>query len=46
MTLTIKKEKMYAELLVRRKLMSDAVESGSEEALELALKTQISVGEK
>ncbi len=36
-----KKEKMYAELLERRRLMNDAVESGDKEMLELAVDTQI-----
>lgn len=41
-----KKEKMYAELLARRKLVSDAVESDDENILELAAKAQISINEK
>ena len=40
-----KKEKMYAELLERRKLMSDAVESDDEDMLDLAVNAQINVGE-
>ncbi len=39
-----KKEKMYAELLERRKLMSDAVESDNEDMLKLAAETQINIG--
>ena len=39
-----KKEKMYAELLERRKLMSDAVESENEDMLKLATETQINIG--
>ena len=39
-----KKEKMYAELLERRKLMSDAVESDNKEMLRLAAEAQIGVG--
>ncbi len=40
-----KKERMYAELLARRNLMSATVASGNEDALEQAAKAQISVGE-
>ena len=39
-----KKEKMYGELLERRKLMSDAVESDDEEMLKLATDAQINIG--
>ena len=39
-----KKEKMYAELLERRKLMTEAVESDDENMLELAVNAQINVG--
>ena len=41
-----KKEIMYAELLERRRIMSEAVESGNNEMLELAVNAQISVGDK
>ncbi len=40
-----KKERMYAELLARRKMMSEAVGSEDQEAISLAAKEQISVGE-
>ncbi|MBR6619736.1 MAG: MFS transporter [Clostridia bacterium] len=40
-----KKERMYAELLARRNLMSATVASGNEDALEQAAIAQISVGE-
>ena len=40
-----KKERMYAELLARRNLMSATVASGNEDALEQAAKAQITVGE-
>jgi hypothetical protein len=36
-----KKERMYAELLERRKLMTDAVESNDENMLRLATEAQI-----
>jgi Na+/melibiose symporter-like transporter len=36
-----KKEQMYAELLERRRLMNDAVESDNKEMLELAVNAQI-----
>ncbi len=39
-----KKERMYAELLARRNLMSATVADGNEDALEQAAKAQISVG--
>lgn len=45
MTLMItKKKKMYAELLERRKLMNDAVESDGKNMLELAVNAQVNVG--
>ncbi len=39
-----KKEKMYAELLERRRLMNDAVESDGKDMLELAVNAQVNVG--